>query len=281
MKPTLTDSTRALGLDVALICARYLCQTDHLHYGYWPDDLPVNINNLKTAQENYVRLLMEHIPAGTRTILDVGMGTGVLAGHLRDHGYEVECVSPAPYLTERARVLLGSEHVIHECKYEDIETTKRYDLVLFSESFQYINLPQCLAVTDKVVAPGGHILICDFFRRDTPEKGPFGGGHQYADFCTQVGAYPWENRVNRDITKETAPNLDMVSDAVTHVVAPIRDRVAAFARVRHPRIASVLRFVFKKQIAQAKTKYFSGTRTGANFAIYKTYRLLLYQTARA
>lgn len=38
--PSAALSSRELGLDLALILARYLWKTDHLHYGYWTAGMP-------------------------------------------------------------------------------------------------------------------------------------------------------------------------------------------------------------------------------------------------
>jgi SAM-dependent methyltransferase len=277
MKPSGTASTRELGLDLALIAAKYLINTDHLHYGYWSNGLQPEIGNLRRAQEDYADLLLSQIPPGVRTILDVGMGTGAFTQRLLAEGYVVDCVSPSAYLTERARTLLCDGVCIFECRYEDLKTQKRYDLILFSESFQYIHLPSALAVTQEHLQPGGHLLICDFFRRDTPERGPFGGGHPWKEFQRQIAEYPLENRVDRDITPETAPNLDLTADFVHRVVAPVKDQVFAFLDTRYPLPVRMVRWLFRKSLRRAEEKYFSGKRSGANFQIYKTYRLLLFQ----
>jgi len=77
--PAAVTSSRELGLDLAAIAARYLFGTDHLHYGLWTEGLPVHMNNLLKAQEQYADMLLATIPEGTKTILDVGTGTGILA----------------------------------------------------------------------------------------------------------------------------------------------------------------------------------------------------------
>lgn len=270
-------STRELGLDLALIGAKYFFQTDHLHYGYWPSDLPQEMGNLRQAQENYADMIVSHIPAGAKTILDVGAGTGALARRLISEGYEVDCVSPSAYLTERIRTLLGPDQCVFECKYEDFSTDKRYDVILFSESFQYIKLEKSIAISHKHLHKGGHLLISDFFRKPTPERGPFGGGHPLADFYTTIEQFPLHKLVDKDITPETAPNLDLVADFVEKVVSPAKERIFFFLSNNYPVAYGILRRIFRKHLGQADEKYMTGQRTGANFLIYKSYRLLLYQ----
>lgn len=272
-----TASTRELGLDLSLIVANYLFKTEHLHYGYWTDDLPLEMSNLRRAQENYADFLLGHIPEGVRTILDVGMGTGALARRLVAAGYQVDCVSPSPNLTKRAHMLLGEEQTIYECRYEDLTTEKRYDLILFSESFQYINLEAALSVSHQHLNNEGYLLICDFFRKETPDPGPFGGGHSLKEFRRQIALYPLRDLVDKDITAQTAPNLDLVADFVEKVAAPMKEQVFGFLGSRYPLPFRALRWMFQRPLARAEDKYFTGKRTGANFQIYKSYRLLLFQ----
>ncbi len=279
--PAAVTSSRELGLDLAAIAARYLFGADHLHYGLWTEGLPVHMNNLHQAQEQYADMIVATIPAGTKTILDVGTGTGALAKRLLDTGYSVDCVSPSPYLTTRARQNVGDAATIFECKYEDLQTNKRYDLILFSESFQYIPMERSLALSQELLSTGGHILICDYFRNPTPDKGPFGGGFQYADFERQVAATTLVPLVNRDITPLTAPNLDLVVDMVEKVVTPMKAQLFSFARVKYAFWYKALTWAFRKQLAHFDTKYMGGKRGGKNFAVYKTYRLLLFAKSAA
>lgn len=269
--------SRELGLDLAQIAARYLFHTDHLHYGYWPKDLPVEMTNLKQAQENYVNLIVGTIPAGVHTILDVGAGTGALAKHLQGKGYQVDCVSPSPHLTEKIRANLGDAQQIFESTYEDLRTDRRYDMILFSESFQYIALDKSLALSVQYMNPGGYILISDYFRNDTPDKGPFGGGHHLSAFRRELERQPLTQLVDEDITPQTAPNLDLVADMVLNAVIPMKNLLFQFAACKYPYPYRLLTWMFRKPLAHFDTKYLGGKRSGANFQVYKTYRLLLFR----
>jgi len=71
-------ASRDIGLDMGIIFLRFFFDSEHLHYGLWPEDLPVTARNLAQAQQNYEDHIVSHIPPGVRTILDVGCGTGLL-----------------------------------------------------------------------------------------------------------------------------------------------------------------------------------------------------------
>lgn len=266
-----------LGLELALIIAQFLLKTDDLHYGYWADGVTVEAANLKAAQEAHSAEIMRSIPPGVRTILDVGAGVGVLAQRLKEAGYAVDCVSPSAYLSGKIRERLGSDTTVFDTRFESLETDCRYDLVLFSESFQYIKLEQALPTVRKFLRPHGHLLICDFFRLPMPERGPFGGGHPLQAFYDRIAECRFATRLDRDITAQTAPNLDLTQDFFFTVVQPIKDRLCGFLRSHYNLPYRLVRWTLRKPLRHLNGKYFSGTRTGANFARYKSYRLMLFQ----
>jgi len=88
-------SPNEIGLEIGLVLSRFFLNTGHLHFGYWPDDLDVNLNNLKKAQDYHSEKIIHSIPKNVETILDVGSGSGGLAEKLVDNGYHVDCVSPS------------------------------------------------------------------------------------------------------------------------------------------------------------------------------------------
>ena len=273
--------SRSIGVEIGAICSKYFLKSQHLHYGYWTSDLEVDIANVRVAQENYARFLISHIPVGVNSILDVGCGSGQIAKMLLDAGYQVDCVSPSPYLSGEVRQLLQTSSHIFECFYEELETPNCYDLILFSESFQYIKPEEALSKTLGLLNEGGYILICDIFKKDTPDKSPLPGGHPLKTFYGLVSKYPLELVEDLDITEQTAPTLDIVNNAFNEVVRPSVDLVQQFFNDRHPLMSRCLKFLYRKRISSLNEKYFSGAKTGENFKRFKSYRLLLYRQADA
>ena len=277
MKKARKDLSREVGLEISSICGEYFLKSQHLHYGYWTSNLEVDITNLHIAQENYAKFLISHIPDGVKTILDVGSGTGQIAKRLFDMGYQVDCVSPSPFLTERTRELLGEKSNIFECRYEEIQTEKRYDLILFAESLQYIDLEKALQNTRKFLNNDGYMLICDVFKKDVEGNSAIGGGHKLNKFYDLMTKYPFSPIKNLDITEQTAPNLDILDDALKNVVQPVVHSVLHFLRVRYPSTLKFLRWKYQKQLNKVNEKYFNGGRTGEDFKKFKSYRLLLFK----
>lgn len=269
--------SREVGLVMGLAAGKYFFGSDDLHYGLWTDDLTVKPENIRKAQDQHSSLLLGAIPADVKTILDVGCGAGALARRLVDKGYVVECVSPSGPLTAEARKKLGTDCPIFEVPFEAVETTKKYDMVLFSESYQYIKLERSIEQVRNLLRPGGYMMICDFFRRTSEERGPIRGGHKIEPFRELVGRYPFRNLLDQDITKETARNYDLMNDFLNQVGVPIWDLAFRYCEANHPRTTRIARKVFRKKIEKLEQKYFQGLRTAETFTRYKTYRLLLYQ----
>ncbi len=274
-------SSRELGLEVAAICGKHFFKLDHLHYGYWPLGLDVNIANLHKAQQEYTDFLVSHIPEGVKTILDVGCGEGYVAKRLVDDGYRVDCVSPSPFLSERAHSLLGAGSRIYRCEYERLDTEQHYDMVMFSESFQYIGLDDAIQQTMRFATDNGYLLICDVFRVDTNANGVMGGGHKLRRFYERIDSYPFELVDNIDITEQTAPNMDILDDALRNVVQPVLDSSMSFLGGRYPLMTKFLRWKYRRRIEKLNNKYFKGGRRSEDFKKYKSYRFFLYRKCTA
>ena len=268
---------KEIGLDIGLILAKQLFKTEYLHYGYWPEGLEVDATKVAEAQENYVELIVSHIPKNTRTILDVGCGAGKFAKRLLDLGYEVDCVSPSPNLTKHVKRLVGDRSRIFACRYEDLETDRRYDLILFSESFQYIPLEHSLRQNLRFVKSGGYILICDFFRKEVEGTSPIGGGHDKRKFDTLYSKPPLEPVKDIDITKETAPSIDVVNDFLSNVLRPIYRLLFYALDNNYPIISRFIKWKFKKKLEKIDYKYLQQRTNAGSFAFFKSYRLVVYR----
>jgi MPBQ/MSBQ methyltransferase len=131
-------------------------------------------------------MLFGYLPEGRLRILDVGGGAGETAKKLLAPGHSVRIVVPSAFLAGRCRRKAAGA-VVHDGTFEDFTGTGPFDLCLFSESFQYIPVSESLPNCNRLLAPGGTVLIADCFRTDDylgrGKHGPqAGGGHVLSAF---------------------------------------------------------------------------------------------------
>lgn len=281
MKNDKKTVSREIGLEIGSICGKHFLKLEHLHYGYWTEDIQVDIANLHIAQDKYTDFIISHIPKGAKKILDVGCGSGRIAEKMINLGYEVDCVSPSHYLAGQASQRLNGRGRIFESTYEQLQTDNRYDVILFCESFQYIPIEQSIGKTFDLLNPGGHMLICDLFKNEVQEKSPIAGGHPLRQFNRVISQYPFGLIEDIDITAQTAPNLDIINDTMKNAVYPTIVLTRKFLENRYPLTTKLIGWLYRKKIKKLDEKYFQGQKTARQFMKFKTYRFLLYQKTAA
>ncbi|MDH4121853.1 MAG: class I SAM-dependent methyltransferase [Deltaproteobacteria bacterium] len=262
--------------EIGLILAPHLLKTEDLHYGYWKG-LAVNLTNLPKAQEAYTQHLISHIPQGVKTILDVGCGTGHLAQRLLAKKYRVEGVSPSPVLSDMVEKRLGKAFPLHRTTMEGLNLDRTFDLVMFSESFQYIPPQASLPMCRTLLKPGGHVLICDFFQKEGTGDSALKGGHLLKGFYDYLATQPFTVVKDLDITPHTAPNLQLVDDMLTQWGLPVWDTFGYYFKSNHPWLSALFTRMFRRKLEKVRFKYFSHQRNAKTFAQHKSYRLLLLQ----
>ncbi len=278
---TTTDAgslpSREFGLAMGLILGRFFVKMQDLHYGYWTPDLPIEMPNLPKAQSQYSDFLLSHVPAGVTTILDVGCGAGNTARKLLDRGYQVDCVSPNSFLTSVAKDTLRDRVTFFECRFEDLRTDKRYDLLLFSESFLFMRLNEAIAKAQQCLKPGGYILLSDVFKIVPDGNTAIGGGQHLALFRDAFAKAPFTTLKEVDMTLQIAPTFTLLNDAYVQAVKPAYDLIMARLRKKNPWLMKVVLWKFRDRIKRYEEKHFSGRRTAETFAAIKSYRLFLFQ----
>ena len=131
---------RGRSMDLLYVFNKHFFENEHMHFGYWEPGLELKYLNLKQAQCRYVDEFFRLIPADVQTILDVGCGSGEMAKELIGRGYRVDCVCPPTVVGHFAKEKLDGKARLFPSRYEELDIPERFDLVYFSESFQFIKL---------------------------------------------------------------------------------------------------------------------------------------------
>ncbi len=273
--------TRAIGLDTALALSRWLTGKEHLHYGLWTG-IDVAAGNVGRAQDAYSARLFALFPQRPNLrILDIGGGSGETAKKLIALGHTVEIVIPSAYLAARCRVN-APQAVVHECRFEDLQSVGGFDLCLFSESFQYIPLNVSLSKARALLAPGGEIVIGDCFRSDAfrPDAvySKAGGGHPLAAFRAALATEPLILIAEEDITEAVAPSIDLEQQLFNVLgtgVQGFERELAAKQPLRHWGLMAVLRLVMSaRKRARLAQRLFETQRSSTGFIHNNRYLLI-------
>ncbi len=273
--------TRAVGLDTGIAMIRWLTGAENLHYGLW-DGLEPNAANLRAAQDAYTEKLFVLLPEAPCRVLDIGGGAGETARKLTERGYEVEVIVPSPFLASRCRVNAPDAQV-HEMVFEAFDTSRRFDVCMFSESFQYIPLEEGLPRALSLLNPGGEVLIADCFRTEAymgrVADGPkVGGGHRLAQFRELLSRLPVDILFEDDVTRSVAPSIDL-EQGFFNVVGHGLSRFDAELSSKRPRarwlLSRLIGLFLSERRRRALVDRLTGTaRNSQSFEIYNRYLIL-------
>ncbi|NKY58460.1 class I SAM-dependent methyltransferase [Nocardia flavorosea] len=112
-------------------------------------------------------------------VLDVGAGTGIASAQLRAAGADVLAVEPDPRMAE---IAAGKGLPVEQAKFEDWEPRSRtFDLVVFAQSFHWVDPREALRKVATVLSPGGRLaLLSNRFSPTAPPRQDL--DDIYADF---------------------------------------------------------------------------------------------------
>ena len=251
---------------------------DSLHFGLWNNGHARTIDGLKVAQENYSRFLMDRIPAGASTVLDVGCGTGEMSERLAGAGYHVTALTPDSYLADGVIKRLGGNGSVFALgKFEEFEPAQKYDLILLSESCQYMVHREFFPKASDLLADGGHLLISDYFRKsDTPY---YKTVWTESEFSERLAKSNFQVVWSDDITEQTLPTLDVARKCYSEIILPVIELQRDLLVQAIPAfIVRLVRFFLRKQEKLAAeflyTKQFEQFDS-ARFKEHLSYRVML------
>lgn len=184
-----------------------------LHYGYFSDPATdpeqLSFADLKQAMDDYATLLVTRVTAGER-VLDVGCGMGGLLARLDRHGAQPTALTPNRAQAAHIRRTWPQIPLV-ESTFEGIDAARlphRFDVVINSESFQYIELDAGMRNVRALLKPAaedGRWIVTDYFRLTAQAKNR--SGHLLADFEAACARHGLALRERVDITENVLPSL--------------------------------------------------------------------------
>ena len=290
------DAVKMTSRELGLVLAQQLLGVQDLHFGLWDQGLPVTLSNLGRAQQRYTDLLLEQLGRlagdsdGLR-ILDIGCGTGHLLEQLIARGYRADAVNPSPFLNRQVRDRFsarpGVAPALFETTFEDLPYPAcqgQYDVLLCSESFQYIPMPVFFENAPGLLRNGGHVIICDFFKTAAHGDGAvgdrsFSGGHLLGQFYQQLDDSRFIKLLDKDLTAVVSPNIDLLDEWLMQRLVPAAGSIDRYLRDQYPRSSRLLKWLARRRLAKLRYKYLSGHRNATMFRKYKSYRLFILELA--
>ena len=278
------ESSRLVGLDIALKVSGFVTGKEHLHYGLW-DKLDVNLDNLGKAQEAYTDLLFKYLPKKKKNnkleILDIGGGAGENAKKLIALGHKVTIIVPSKILAEHAKKNTNNKAKILITTFEDyLPKNNLFDLCLFAESFQYIPIKIALQKASSLLKNDGEILIADCFRSEKKQEGIFrqpGGGASLISMEKELRIQKINVIVKKEITKLVAPSIQLEQKFYNTLGFSI-NRIIASLKINRPITLKFLNIFYKILISKRKrlrleNRLFKNKRTIKSFLEYNNYMI--------
>ena len=180
-------------------------------------------------------------------------------------------------MTDYAEELINSKGEIYKVAFQKFKSDNRNDLIIFSESFQYIPMKAALNNAIFHLNSKGFIIISDFFQIDAEGKSPLGGGHKFNKWEKLYSTFQIELQYSKDITKETAPTIDIANQLSQNLLHPLWKLILKGINQRFPRILKFLQWKYKEKMDKIDHTYFSGKMNGKSFMKYKCYMVYLFK----
>jgi MPBQ/MSBQ methyltransferase len=262
----------------------YMGMTDssYLHYGYWePIPQPgeeLNLTRLRVAQEAYAAKLFSFIPEGIKTVLDVGCGIGGNARYLLERGFSIEALAPDAIQEEKFIENTKGQVPFHLTRFEDFKQNKSYDLVLFSESSQYIAVDDLAQGAAALLNNNGYLLLADMMRRDSEYKeGIFSNCHVSQELQVALEKAGFHLVKGEDISKAVAPTIDLCINNFRTFGLTTFKYIADVVQIAVPPIHKLGSWAFKRWLDKPISE---GLAAGEIFKRHLCYEIQLWQLSK-
>ncbi len=222
-------------LELALYGAMF--GNNFLHYGYFKqlpaDGEAISFAQVKQAMEDYASLLVDRVNPG-ETVLDVGCGMGGLLGLLHAAGARPTGLTPnrshAAFIRSHWPQIPLIEGTLESA--DAAGRVERFDAIVNSESFQYIDLDGGMKRVKMLLAPRGRWIVSDYFRLRVDARNR--SGHLLTDFEAALSRHGFAVRERIDVTEKVVPSLAYARVLAERFALPAAKFYAGKFFLRHP-----------------------------------------------
>jgi MPBQ/MSBQ methyltransferase len=256
--------------------------SSYLHYGYW-ESIPsvgeeLTLTCLRVAQKAYAEKLLSFIPEGVNTVIDVGCGIGGNARTLTERGFKVEGLAPDAVQEERFIKNTNGQVPFYLTRFEDFQSDKSYDLILFSESSQYIAVDDLAQGAARLLSSDGYLLIADMMRFDSEYKeGIFSNCHVVSELESALLKAGFKLVKTEDISKSIAPTIDLCIDNFRTFGLTTVKYISDLVAIAVPPLHTIGRWAFKRWLDKPIVE---GLAARAIFEKHLCYQIQLWQFSK-
>jgi len=191
-----------------------------LHYGFVRNaaDKIETLEQLQLAQQRYTDTLIDWIPEGVKSVLDVGCGIGDVSVALSKRGYQVTAISPDK---QHARYFRDVNHGLKffNQRFEDFKSDQPFDLILMCESHNYFDQVLGMEQSRKLLRPGGYLLVSGIFKtRQLTDINSYLSFEEEYHAATRERGFALISRA--EITANILPTLDFARRLFRKFVLP-------------------------------------------------------------
>ncbi len=256
-----------------------LTNSPYLHYGYWKplpnESEELTLSQFRAAQQAYAEKLFSFIPPHIKTILDVGCGIGGNAAYLLEKGFKVEGIAPDPFQQEKFLETTKDQAKFHLTKFEDFQANHTYDLILLSESSQYMAADDISRCAENLLDKGGYLLLADMMRSNPEYKeGIFSNCHVVAELNTALIKSGFSLVKSEDISAEIAPSIDLYIESFRIWGLSTIKYIADLVSIAVPPLYQLLRWIYKRWV---KKLIVEGLEAKNIFEKHLCYEIQLWQ----
>jgi MPBQ/MSBQ methyltransferase len=256
-----------------------LTNSSYLHYGYWKEPPAageeLTISQLRVAQEAYATKLLSFIPENTKSVLDVGCGIGGNAVFLLERGFQVEGLAPDGLQEESFIKRTKGAALFHLTRFEDFHQTKSYDVILFSESSQYIAVDDLAQGAARLLNSNGYVLLADMMRSDAEYKeGIFSNCHVKSELQVAMQKAGFKLIIAEDISLGVAPTIDLCLENFRTFGMTTFKYIADVVKIAVPPLHTLGNWAFKRWLDKPITE---GLAAKEIFEKHLCYEIQLWQ----